>query len=156
MRASGTRCRFHTRLEYAAIWRGRGERARLARAAAGILGAALLACGTATGTDAPPGSSTAVVQIINYTFFPQRITATPGSAVLFLNLDGVEHAVATEAAPGSYVPDTVNGVFFMTPPFGASMPVSIPATATPGTVIPYFCWMHPGASPDGEIDIVAP
>ncbi len=144
-------------MEYAAARRGQRAQGRSRHGIPGALAALLLACGPATGTEAPAGSSDAVVQIVDYTFVPPRITVAPGSAVLFLNLDGFQHAIATEAAAGSHVTAAAGGVSFETPPFTGSMTVTVPATAAPGTVIPFFCWLHPGASVgDGEIVVAAP
>jgi hypothetical protein len=49
----------------------------------------------------------------------------------------------------------VNGVMFDTGiiPAGGNATITIPATATPGTVIPYFCKVHTSAMPQGMLTI---
>ena len=108
-------------------------------------------------TPVPPGTSSQVITILNYTFSPQRLVVTPGSTVLVLNDDPVEHTVTSEATAGSYVFGGVGGIAFDTGPFLGVAAFGIAADAPPGTVVPYFCGMHLSAMLNqGEIEIAGP
>ncbi len=119
---------------------------------------AALGCGTATGTDTPAGATATTVRILSYAFSPQRVTATPGSSVLVLNLDPFEHDVTSEAAPSDSGPaGSAGGIEFASPPFTSSWVIQVPSTAVPGTIVYYYCRLHAAANPNhGEIEVVAP
>jgi plastocyanin len=115
---------------------------------------------SACGGGAPPSASSAsapTLHIVNFTYSPQRLEVAPGASVIVLNEDPVQHSVTSAAAPGTFTYGTVDGLGFDTGPFTGARVISIPGTATVGTVVPYFCWLHAGAMVnEGEIVVVAP
>ncbi|HTP27151.1 MAG TPA: hypothetical protein VMK12_16035 [Anaeromyxobacteraceae bacterium] len=120
-----------------------------------LLGVAVWGCGSTGGSPVAPTG--AAISIVNYTYVPQRLVVTPGTTVNILNEDPFQHSVTSSSAPGVFAFGSVNGISFDTGPFTGNRAIAIPATAMPGTVVPYFCTLHPGNMVDqGEIAIVAP
>jgi plastocyanin len=114
------------------------------RLRAAALSLALAACGNSE--NLPSGVAPKyAVKLLAYQVTPSAITVPPGQTVLFLNLDDTQdHLLASEATAGTRVRGGVNGVSFELPldPAGA-MPWTVPASAPPGTVLPWFCEYHP-------------
>jgi len=116
----------------------------------------LAACGGSTPA-VPPAPTGPSLHIVNYAYVPQRLEVTPGSVVVVINDDPVQHSVTSAAAPGTFTFGDVSGVHFDTGPFTGTRPIEIAADAPIGTVVPYFCWLHAGAMANqGEIVVVAP
>ena len=102
-------------------------------------------------------ASVQMLTILNYTFTPRRITAVPGGAVLVRNEDTIAHTVTSAAAPGVHAFGAVAGIRFDTGPFLGDRVFTLPPDAPVGTVVPCFCFLHPGATGDGgEVEVVAP
>lgn len=114
-----------------------------------------LACGTSKGPS--QGAAAPVLIIAGFSVTPARVTVPPGGTIIVFNDDVVKHTITSSASAGSGVPGPVNGVSIATPPFLREWTIPIPADAPVGTVIPYFCEIHPDAPLErGEIDIVPP
>src|SRR5512140_1701600 len=79
-----------------------------------------------------------VLTIHNFTYAPQNLPVWPGETVVVQNLDSVPHSVTRESTPGAFTPGAVGGVAFDTGPIQFVRTFSIPLTAAPGTVIPYY------------------
>lgn len=91
-------------------------------------------------------------------FSPLSLEVAPGAVVVVRSLDaGMPHSVTSQNAPGSYTPGGVGGVSFDTGAFVGERTISIPASAAPGTTVPYYCSTHGStmATPNGEIRIVS-
>jgi len=132
-------------------------RANRRRAALGLLAGGLLASGCHAASTTGDTASGYLITIENYTFIPQHLSVPPGAAVIVLNLDPFPHSVVSSTAANSFVPGSVNGISFNTGPFMDDSAISIPADATVGTVVPYFCQIHEGAMLDQpDLTIVAP
>ena len=72
-----------------------------------------------------------------------------------LNQDHEDHSVTSQGQLGAYVPGAVDGISFDTGVFAeGSRTITIPGDAAPGTVIPYFCTVHPVMmANDGRITV---
>ena len=115
-------------------------------AAAGVL----CSCGSSS----TPSANT--ITISNYAYSPSNLSVTPGTTITVVNNDTVQHSLTSEAALGDYLAGGVSGVAFDTGPFGpGSRTITIPTTATPGTVIPYFCTVHRSMMTQGTVTVVA-
>ena len=90
----------------------------------------------------PPGE--AVLTIQNFAYSPANLGVTPGQTVRVRNLDTMAHSVTSQSAPGQFTPGAVAGVSFDTGAFTGERTFVIPASAPPGTLIPYYCIPHPG------------
>src|SRR6266568_3463846 len=137
--------------------------------ATGIIGgrmrgvAALLLAGVAVGCGGSSGSTTAnsttpaghVINISGMSFSPLNLQVSPGDTITVHNRDAMPHSVTSEAAPNAFTPGAVAGVSFDTGLFQGDATFVIPASATVGTVIPYYCKSHTStmATPNGEIDV---
>jgi plastocyanin len=134
----------------------RGDRLSGIRAALLVSVATLvLACGDEAPSAGPPAGS--VLTIRNYEFLPHTLVVAAGAAVLVRNEDPFEHSVTSETAPGLYAPGAVQGISFDTGPFTGTRTIAIPASAAPGTVIPFFCTVHGAAlANQGELVVGAP
>ena len=116
----------------------------------------LTACGGDRSANAPAGQVPAL-RIVNYTYLPQRLEVTPGTTIVILNEDQVQHSVTSTSTAGVFTYGTVNGLGFDTGPFTGTWTIAIPPTTPVGTVVPYFCELHAGAMLNqGEIAVVAP
>ncbi len=128
-----------------------------------------LGCGTAPGPYPPPESPDAgatftttgtatprlMLTINHMTFAPQNLNVRPGETVVVQNLDAVPHSVTSEATPGTFTPGEVDGVSFDTGPFQFVRTFTIPLTAAPGTVIPYYDSVYlRNMANEGQITIV--
>jgi len=108
---------------------------------------------TAPGT-APTSALVITIQSLNFT--PLNVTVPPGATITVRNLDGILHSLTSEAAMGNFSPGVVNGVSFDTGLFSTGdKTITIPATAVPGTVVPYFCRFHLSMMPQGTITVQA-
>ena len=64
------------------------------------------------------------------------------------------HTLTSESAIDSYTPGPVNGVQLdVAAPTGTST-FTIPGAAPPGTVLPYFCFIHLAMMGQGQLTIV--
>lgn len=92
--------------------------------------------------DAPVAAATISIQ--NMTFSPVNLTVSPGATVTVNNIDSMPHSVTSQAGRGQFVAGAVSGISFDTGIIapGASAMFTIPASAVPGTIIPYFCRVH--------------
>jgi len=95
------------------------------------------------------------ITIKNLSYSPAELDVPPGATVTVVNQDAMQHSVTSEATPGSFTPAAVAGVQFDTGLFTGQMQFTIPAGATNGTVIPYFCTLHKGLmnTPNATIKI---
>lgn len=110
---------------------------------------------TPTTPTAPQAAPT--ITISGFAFSPQNLNAAPGATVTVVNKDPTPHSVTSESAPGAFTPGAVGGVQFDTGPFTGQRTFTIPASAQPGTVVPYFCTVHrQGMANTGQITITAP
>jgi plastocyanin len=122
-----------------------------------FLGAmALAACSSTTSADATGGGTQDVVAgdtsgtsitISNFTFSPSDLQVKAGAVISIVNQDTAPHTVTSEAKQGDFSPGGVAGVTFDSGNIasGASGSITIPASAPPGTVIPYYCVYHLGS-----------
>jgi plastocyanin len=109
----------------------------------------------AAGTGGSPAATSATINIQNFAFSPNDITVAPGATVTVMNMDTVQHSVTSESAVGSFALGAVGGVQFDTGVLapGGSGSFTIPASATAGTVVPFFCKVHLSAMPQGSVTI---
>jgi plastocyanin len=141
-----------------------------------LLAVAVLGLATACGNDNknnPPDSGTPdsgvpdsgtpdagggpAITISNFTFSPAELTVAAGTAITVNNNDSTAHTVTSESADDAFTPGAVNGVSFDTGNIasGGSAQITIPSSATSGTVIPFYCQIHKsGMSPaNGHITV---
>ena len=122
-----------------------------------LLAALLAACGGGSsndgGTTTPSGnpgntpaanpSSSFVITIRGLAFDPLRLEVTPGATVTVRNMDNMPHSVTSQSAPGTFRAGAANGVSFDTGVFSSGdRTFTIPANATAGSTVPYFCLSH--------------
>ena len=88
------------------------------------------------------GERTFTLTIQGFHFIPANLVVPPGSIVTVVNRDSVQHSVTSTSRVGQFTPGGVNGISFDTGPFTGSRTLFIPANATSGTVIPYYCSVH--------------
>ncbi len=107
------------------------------------------------GADSGVSATAALVTIQSFMYAPLNLTVAPGASVTVQNMDSVPHSLTSEAAMGSFALGGVNGVMFDTDHMTANSTaqITIPASAQPGTVIPFFCKVHTSAMPQGTITI---
>jgi plastocyanin len=87
-----------------------------------------------------------VITISNFTFSPDNLDVPAGGTVTVRNNDTVPHSATSETVEASFVPGAAGGVSFDTGVFASGeRTFTIPATAAPGTVVPYFCTVHTSA-----------
>ncbi len=115
---------------------------------------------TATPTSSAPTNATAagfVITIQNMGFTPLNLAAPAGATVTVVNLDGMAHSLTSEPSAGSYKRGAPSGLTpFDTGTFSSGQKtITVPANATAGTVIPYFCTVHTSTmtTPNGTITI---
>lgn len=86
------------------------------------------------------------ITITNFAYAPVNLTVPAGAVVTVLNKDTVPHSVTSQATAGAFVPGAVAGVSFDSGVIaaGATGQFTIPLSAVSGTVVPYFCTVHPG------------
>ncbi len=113
-----------------------------------------------TGSTTPGGGTVAttyVITISNMTFSPLNLHARPGATITVENRDAMPHSVTSEVLVGAYTPGAPNGITpFDTGVFSlAQRTFTVPANATAGTVIPYYCTVHRQlmATPNGTITV---
>ncbi len=116
--------------------------------------------GAGCGSDTPEAASMPAgfyISISGMAFSPLNLAVPPGGTVTVLNRDSMAHSVTSEAAAGTFTPGAVAGVSFDTRPFTGTASFTIPSTAAPGTVIPYYCSTHLGtmATPTGTLTVTA-
>jgi plastocyanin len=96
----------------------------------------------------------ATIMIQNNAFSPLDLTVAAGATVTVTNMDAVQHSVTSETAKDSFQPGAVNGVSFDTGNFGTGTKTfTITASATSGTVVPYYCRVHTSSMTEGTITI---
>ena len=134
--------------------------ARMMRVAAVVAAALISGCGSTGyggGGGGGGGGTTPgfYVVIEGSAFNPLQLSAPPGATVTVLNRDPMAHSVTSEAAAGDFTPGGVGGVEFNTGSFTGSKTFTLPADATDGTVIPYYCTVHKSTmvTPNGSIRI---
>jgi plastocyanin len=113
-----------------------------------------LACHCGSSTPLPANT----IAISNFQYSPTNLSVTPGTTVTVENRDPMQHSLTSETQFGMYVAGAVANVSFDTGAFeGANASFVIPSSATPGTVIPYFCTVHTNTMGmgQGQITIVA-
>jgi plastocyanin len=105
-----------------------------------------------------PSANPNTITISNFDYSPTNLSVKPGTTITVVNEDSAqtEHTVTSESVVGAYTPGTVSGVQFNTGPITGTTTFTIPTTAVPGTVIPYFCTIHLAMMGPGQITIVAP
>ena len=110
-------------------------------------------CGSSSST---PAANT--ITISSFLYSPTNLSVQPGATVTVVNADGTQHSVTSQTAMGAFTAGAVNNVQFDTGAFTGTKTFTISATATVGTVIPYFCIVHLGTMGmgQGQITIVAP
>ncbi|MCI0569448.1 MAG: plastocyanin/azurin family copper-binding protein [Myxococcaceae bacterium] len=125
-----------------------------------VVASALVACSGGVGSpdgrgpSASGGPVSAVITIQDFTFSPVNLEVSPGQTVTVRNLDPVPHTVTSQSAPDTYVPGAVASVSFDTGAFTGEQTFTIPASAPPGTVVPYFCTVHKaGMRNDAQLTI---
>lgn len=107
-----------------------------------------------TGELCPSDAGVPTIAISGFSYSPQSLTVDAGETIRVCNFDYAKHSVTSQSAPGSYTPGGVNGVTFNTGVFAGERRFTIPATAPSGTVVPYYCTLHPGMmGNDGQIVI---
>jgi plastocyanin len=99
--------------------------------------------GTPSPAPSPP-SGEAVLTIQNFTFTPANLAVRPGQTVRVRNLDAMAHSVTSQSEPNTFRPGAVAGISFDTGAFNGERTFVMPTTAAAGTLIPYFCTVHPG------------
>jgi plastocyanin len=111
--------------------------------------------GTDAGADSGVSATATVVTIQSFMYAPLNFTVAPGATITVQNNDSVPHSLTSEAAMNNFTLGAVNGVMFDTGiiPAGGTAMITIPATATSGTMIPYFCKVHTSAMPQGMLTI---
>jgi plastocyanin len=122
----------------------------------GVGGAGGHGTGGAGGTvDSGVSPTAALVTIQSFMYAPLNFTVAPGASVNVQNADSVPHSLTSESAVGNFALGAVNGVTFDTGiiPAGGTASFTIPLTASPGTVIPFFCKVHTSMMPQGTITI---
>lgn len=123
-------------------------------ATAGCGGSSYGGGGTVSSTSTPTGF---VITISNMSFSPLDLAVPAGATVTVVNDDGMPHSVTSEASPGSYTPGAPSGLTpFDTGQFSSGQRTfTVPANATAGTVIPFYCSNHKQAmaTPNGSITI---
>ena len=112
----------------------------------------LCSCGNSSPT---PSANT--ITISSYAYSPSNLSVKPGTTITVVNDDTVQHSLTSQTALGAYLAGGVNGVAFDTGPFAGpgSRTFTIPPTATPATVIPYFCTVHRSMMGQGTVTVVA-
>jgi plastocyanin len=108
---------------------------------------------TPSGTAAPSGF---VITIAGLRYSPAELSVPPGATITVVNNDGMAHSVTSEATRGAFVRGGVAGVSFDTGEFSSGQKtIQIPATATAGTVVPFYCSTHLAtmATPNGAITV---
>lgn len=103
-----------------------------------------------------PDAGPFVLTITNFTFSPADFTVDAGTTIEVMNNAGFAHTVTSEAADNDFTPAAVNGVSFdVSVPGDGTATFTIPAGATSGTVIPYYCKIHTGSMtpPNGHITV---
>ncbi len=120
---------------------------------AALIAAAALACGS-SGRDQPLGQYVLTIQANVFT--PARLEVPPGATVVVLNRDPRLHTVTSEAVAGSFTYGEVGGVGFDTGPVAEHGAFGVPASAEPGTVVPFFDRQLGAAVEEGELVVVAP
>lgn len=108
-------------------------------------------CGSSMAPTAPN-----TIAISNYQYSPANLLVKPGTTVTVSNQDPMQHSLTSQNVMNAFRVGAVDGVQFDTGPFSGNATFTIPATATVGTVIPYFCTVHLATMGQGQITIVAP
>lgn len=138
-------------------------------APAGFAAVAALAALTACGGSSYGGSSGSggdgqneqappyLIVIQDMAFSPVRLEVPPGATVTVRNRDAMAHSVTSEAAAEDFRPGDVAGIAFDTGVFTGERTFTIPASATTGTEIPYYCSSHlrTMATPTGTIVVTS-
>jgi plastocyanin len=110
-------------------------------------GNAQIGDGDAVSVDATADVAAALtITITNFAYAPVNLTVPAGAVVTVLNKDTVLHSVTSQATAGAFVPGAVAGVSFDSGVIaaGATGQFTVPLSAVSGTVVPYFCTVHPG------------
>jgi plastocyanin len=99
-----------------------------------------------------------VITITNFQYSPADLAVKPGTTVTVVNHDADAHSVTSQSTANAFTPGAVAGIHFDTGSFHTTATFSLPATALPGTVIPYFCTVHGtmAGMGTGRITIVPP
>lgn len=109
---------------------------------------ALAACGGGDGGSGNTGQGSTpgfYIVIQGMSFSPAELAVPPGATVTVLNRSSDVHSATSQTTAGAFTPGAVDVVQFDTGIFGnGSRTFTIPAEATEGTVIPYYCANHRG------------
>jgi plastocyanin len=107
-----------------------------------------------SGIDAA-GSGLYTITIQAFVYDPPNIDVPAGETLWVVNKDVEAHSVTSESKMGNYTLGAVNGVQFDTGNIDAntSLKITLPASATPGTVVPYYCVVHKNTMPQGTVTI---
>lgn len=114
------------------------------------------ACNSGSNTPATTTAGGPTITVKDFAFSPANLEVKAGSTVTVNNGDGVPHTVTSEAKAGDYKPGGVAGVQFDTATIGASGSATfvVPASATTGTEVPYYCAIHTsGMKNTGKITV---
>jgi plastocyanin len=110
--------------------------------------------GGSTSTGGTGGAATHTITIHNFAYSPSNLNVPPGATVTVVNQDTAPHSVTSESAMNDYTPGAVNGVSFDTGSFASgTRTFTIPASASAGTVVPYYCSVHLSSMPQGTVTI---
>ena len=103
-----------------------------------------LACGSSSSSNPAPAAPATgfFITIASLAYSPANLHVPPGGTVTVINLDTTLHSVTSEATTGAFTKGSVGGVQFDTGAFTGTTSFTIPANATNGTVIPFFCTVH--------------
>jgi plastocyanin len=101
-----------------------------------------------------PGPNSIIIS--NFQYFPANLSVTAGTTISITNQDSMAHTVTSESAMNAFTPGAVNGVSFDTGSISSSASLTIPANATAGVVIPYFCTVHLQTMGQGQITVTGP
>ena len=93
------------------------------------------------------------IQLIAYD--PPNIDVPAGETLWVVNKDVEPHSVTSESKTDDYTLGAVNGVQFDTGNINANarLEITLPVTAPPGTVVPYYCKLHKAQMPQGTVTI---
>lgn len=124
---------------------------------AGLVGIAAGCGGSSTSSSGVTTPGYYVVISGSMTFPSATLEAPPGATVTVLNRSSLPHTVTSEATAGAFTPGAVSGISFDTGTIEAGGVASfmLPAGATQGTVVPYYCAIHKAsmAPANGSITI---
>jgi plastocyanin len=132
------------------------------------LSSGLLACSSGTsggGNNSSAGGNSGIdaagtgpytITIQSFAYDPLNIDVPAGETLWVVNKDVEAHSVTSESKLGDYALGAVNGVQFDTGSIGTNtgLPITLPVSATPSTVVPYYCSLHKDTMPQGTVTVL--